>query len=77
MYKWEKEPEKSKEITCFVVYLFRVVFTCGRFRRGHLKLHETHLGRCVIKSFKQTCLSLHLMLLQLAVSADETKKTYF
>lgn len=60
----KNDEKKSKQITC------------GRLRLGHLKLHETHRGRCVIKSLRQTCLSLHLMLLQLAASeTTERKKT--
>lgn len=49
--------------------------TCGRFRRGHLKLHETHRGRWVTKSLKQTCLSLHLTVSQFAFSAEKKETT--
>lgn len=62
--------KKKQKIIC----AFYSTHTCGLFRRGHLKLHATHLGLWVTKSLKQTCLSLHLTLSQFALSTNQKKK---
>lgn len=60
----------------FIYSHFTYIYTCGRFRLGHLKLHATHLGLWVTKSFKQTCLSLHLTVSQFALSTNNKRRLW-